>query len=391
MQKTNTPTTLQEAERIMTICNACRYCEGHCAVFPAMELRLGFAQADLEYMANLCHGCGSCYHHCQYAEPHEFTVNVPRTFAELRRNTYADYAWPRAFGTAFERNGVWVALLTCLALVGFIVGTALVAGPERFLSAHENGFYGVIPHTVMAGLFIVVSLVVLVALVMGVVNYSRALGLPDPFGIERGHVVQAVHDALTLKYLDGGGDGCTYPTETPSFARRTFHHLTFYGFLMCFASTNIGTIYHYVFGWEAPYGLLSLPKLFGIPGGIGLLIGPAGLLWLRSKTDYTATDPGSAGMTVAFLVLLFLTSASGLLLMVFGGTWMVGPALAVHLGVVFALFLSMPYGKFAHGFYRLLSLVAYAMEHEQRSAVVGRAIAPPSGAPYRALQTGSRA
>jgi citrate/tricarballylate utilization protein len=70
--------TLAEAERVMIICNACRYCKGHCAVFPAMERRLAFATADLNYLANLCHNCGARYHHCQYAPPHEFAVNVPR-------------------------------------------------------------------------------------------------------------------------------------------------------------------------------------------------------------------------------------------------------------------------------------------------------------------------
>ena len=34
---------LREADRLMTICNACRYCEGLCAVFPAMEMRRTFA------------------------------------------------------------------------------------------------------------------------------------------------------------------------------------------------------------------------------------------------------------------------------------------------------------------------------------------------------------
>ena len=53
-------TTLQEADRLMTICNACRYCEGLCAVFPAMELRKTFSAGDLNYLANLCHGCGAC-------------------------------------------------------------------------------------------------------------------------------------------------------------------------------------------------------------------------------------------------------------------------------------------------------------------------------------------
>jgi citrate/tricarballylate utilization protein len=39
-----------------------------------------------------------------------------------------------------------------------------------------------------------------------------------------------------------------------------------------------------------------------------------------------------------------------------------GLLLALHIGVVFALFITMPYGKFVHGFYRFLSLVRYAKE-----------------------------
>src|SRR5690606_32318320 len=44
-----------EVSRILQICNACRYCEGFCAVFPAMTRRLEFNKADINYMANLCH------------------------------------------------------------------------------------------------------------------------------------------------------------------------------------------------------------------------------------------------------------------------------------------------------------------------------------------------
>jgi citrate/tricarballylate utilization protein len=43
-----------EAARMLTICNACRYCEGFCAVFPAMTRRLSFDKADVHYLANLC-------------------------------------------------------------------------------------------------------------------------------------------------------------------------------------------------------------------------------------------------------------------------------------------------------------------------------------------------
>ena len=35
---------LREADRLMVVCNSCRYCEGLCAVFPAMERRRLFAE-----------------------------------------------------------------------------------------------------------------------------------------------------------------------------------------------------------------------------------------------------------------------------------------------------------------------------------------------------------
>src|SRR5437899_3996249 len=83
-----------EAARQMQICNACRYCEGFCAVFPAMTRRLEFGKADVNYLANLCHNCGACYHACQYAPPHDFGVNVPQAMARVRLETYSEYAWP---------------------------------------------------------------------------------------------------------------------------------------------------------------------------------------------------------------------------------------------------------------------------------------------------------
>jgi citrate/tricarballylate utilization protein len=38
---------LAEADRLMVVCNSCRYCEGLCAVFPAMEMRRAFPDGDL--------------------------------------------------------------------------------------------------------------------------------------------------------------------------------------------------------------------------------------------------------------------------------------------------------------------------------------------------------
>src|SRR6476661_1777479 len=114
--------TLAEADRLMTLCNSCRYCEGLCAVFPAMEMRREFLDGDLNYLANLCHGCGACYFDCQFAPPHEFNVNVPRVLAKARADSYATYTWPRALAPMFARNGLAISLVAALCVAAFILG-----------------------------------------------------------------------------------------------------------------------------------------------------------------------------------------------------------------------------------------------------------------------------
>ena len=61
--------TLEEARRQMQVCNACRYCEGYCSVFPAMDMRRVFSDGDLTYLANLCPHCRRCSSACHFARP----------------------------------------------------------------------------------------------------------------------------------------------------------------------------------------------------------------------------------------------------------------------------------------------------------------------------------
>jgi citrate/tricarballylate utilization protein len=152
--------------------------------------------------------------------------------------------------------------------------------------------------------------------------------------------------------------------EKPTDNRRLYHHLTFYGFMLCFLSTSTATLYHYLLGLEAPYPWYDLPVLLGTLGGIGLIIGPIGLLRAKQTRDAALQDDSKRGMDVAFLVMLLLTSATGLLLLVLRETAAMGLLLAVHIGVVFALFVTLPYGKFVHGFYRFVALVRYARERQ---------------------------
>jgi citrate/tricarballylate utilization protein len=172
-------------------------------------------------------------------------------------------------------------------------------------------------------------------------------------------------DILRLKNLDGGGEGCIYPDGRPSLTRRRFHHLTFYGFLLCVAATSVAAVYHYVFDWPAPYAFWSGPVLLGTAGGVGLLIGPAGLLWLKIHRNPVLSDEGQSGMDIGFLALLFLTSLTGLLLLAFRETPAMGGLLAAHLGMILGLFLTMPYGKFVHTLYRSAALVRFEIEESR--------------------------
>ncbi|WP_175922989.1 tricarballylate utilization 4Fe-4S protein TcuB [Burkholderia latens] len=358
------PVTDNEAEvaRQMSICNACRYCEGFCAVFPAMTRRLDFAKADVNYLANLCHNCGACYHACQYAPPHEFAVNVPKAMAQVRFDTYVEYAWPASMGKLYQRNGLTIALALAAGLALFLL---LGIGTHGSLLNGPNGgnFYAVFPHNLLAVMFGGVFALAMLALGIGVSRFWRDVSAGTASAPA---VAEAAKHALALTYLDGGhGDGCNESDDAFTLARRRFHHFTFYGFMLCFAATVVATFYHYVLDLHAPYAFLSVPVLLGTTGGIGLLIGPAGLLWLNVRRDPARTDLKQRPMDRGFIALLMLVSASGLALLAWRDTGAMACLLAIHLGAVMALFATLPYGKFAHGIFRCAALLKSSIEKRQ--------------------------
>jgi citrate/tricarballylate utilization protein len=331
-------------------------------VFPAMTRRLAFEKADTQYLANLCHNCGACLHACQYAPPHEFAVNVPRAMAEVRKETYEEHAWPPALGALYRNNGMTVALATAGGLALFLVLVLAMRG-NLFHAPLAGNFYAIFPHNMMVAMFALPFLFAVFALAMGAVRFWR---VQSP-GVASGPAAaEATHDALRLRYLDGGHhQGCNETDDKFTLWRRRFHHFTFYGFMLCFASTSVATLMHYFLGMAAPYPFFSAPVILGTVGGIGLLIGPAGLLWLNLRRHPLHGDPSQRPMDRAFIVLLFLVSLTGLALLAFRSTSAMALLLAVHLGTVMALFVTLPYGKFAHAVYRVAALLKYAIEKRQ--------------------------
>jgi citrate/tricarballylate utilization protein len=354
---------LAEAERQMTICNSCRYCEGYCAVFPAMEIRRDFEEGDMIYLANLCFECRDCFYACQFAPPHEFGVNVPQIFAEIRAETYQEYSWPGILGKLYRRNGFAVGLLTVMS-TALILLLAIAFRRDALFSTQtgEGAFYRVIPYAAMVIPALLIALYCLAVFARGAYRFWRDTDTNLTGVIDLRAFAVATRDAFGLRYLKGGGVGCNYPDAQFSQVRRWFHHLIFYGFLFDFASTTVAAIDDHFLGRRAPYPLFSLPVVLGTVGGIALVVGTVGLLSLKWRSDREPAAPRMLKMDVAFLVLLGLTSLTGLLLLVLRASPAMGMLLAVHLGFVAGLFLTMPYGKFAHIVYRYAALVRNALE-----------------------------
>lgn len=344
---------IAEARRQAEICNACRYCEGYCSVFPALHRERAFADGDITQLANLCHNCRGCYYACQYTAPHEFDLNLPKALAEVRHDSWKSHAWPAGFASLFDRSGVAIASALVVSI------TLLFGLAQALRPAGGDGFYAYMSHGLMVAIFAPAFLLPLLAIGASLRSYWAAVG---GGACSFSDILEACRSAGRMKNLEGGhGDGCNFEDEDRfSQARRHFHQATLYGFLLCFASTSSGTVLHYGFGMEAPYGPLSLPKLLGVPGGILLCIGTAGLAYLKTKADRNLGAPKVWGGEMAFVLLLFLVSASGLLLYAATGTGAVGAVLTVHLGTVLAFFVLTPYSKMAHGFYRMAALTKEA-------------------------------
>ena len=337
-----------EAVRQLSICNSCRYCEGYCGAFQALTRYREFDEPTVSHLANLCHNCRGCYYACQYTEPHEFALNIPSLLANIRAQNWEQHVKPRWLSRSMQRD-YWPYVLLTLV---FVVLFALIIGVPWTSS---EPFYESISHTLMVMVFTPLFLIPLASLAYGIRSYWRSVGASK---LAMQDVKEAIASAATMRQLSGGqGQGCNYESEDLFTSwRRWAHQATMYGFLLCFASTSTATLYHYLFGLEAPYPMLSLPKLFGITGGVLLSLGTAALAYLKTRADPELGSTVRSASEYVFIGLLFLVSTTGLLLYWFSGTTLASTLLIIHLSVVATFFVAIPYSKMAHGFFRLAAL-----------------------------------
>ena len=236
-------------------------------MFQAIELRREFGKGDVFYLSNLCHDCRACYYACMYSPPHEFAINIPKILSEARVASYEHWSWPGFLARAFaDRRVAWLLGSDAAAVV--LALSLLLIPADRLWSAHRGAgaFYEVIPYGAMVVAAVGLSAFWLAVWLRGAVRCWRDTGVARGAGGMK-PIARATWAALGLRYLQGGGPGCSYPEERPSAVRRIFHGLVFWGFAGDFVSTTLAYIYQDWLLELPPYSLGSAPVIFGAVGG----------------------------------------------------------------------------------------------------------------------------
>jgi citrate/tricarballylate utilization protein len=347
-----------EAQRQLNICNACRFCEGYCAVFPALERRTVLGSGDITQLANLCHDCRACFHACMYAPPHEFAVNPPEILSRVRLASYHRYArpghrpaWLR--GPARLRGGGALATAAIGVTAALVLLIGLTGGINALWSHH--GPYQVISYPALLVTVLLPCAWSTAVMLRAVARYWHETRGPWPGPADWPALGTALVYAARLRYLRGGE--CSYPGEDPSPARPRLHAAVFYGFAACAAATVSAAFMQDILGVGPPYPLLSVPVVTGTAGGLSMIAGCAGLTVLKRHTD-----PAPRAADYGLLIGLGLLALTGMLTLLLRATPAYGLALVAHLTTIVICFGIVPYTRFVHSAYRFLAIAADNIE-----------------------------
>lgn len=355
-----------EAQRQLTICNACRYCEGYCAVYPALARRDALTGGDITQLANLCHDCRACFDACMYAPPHEFEVNVPQVLSAIRTTSYDRLVSRPKRAT---RLGWWAAAAVSLVMAVLVIVVAAVRGSDGLHPGHGSAEspYAVIALPALLAVVLAACAWSALVFVRAGLRYWREVDGDLSHLLDIRSHGRAFLAAAELRNLRGGGDGCYFPGDRPSAIRRRLHHAVAYGALLAFVSTVAAGIEEHLVHANPPYPYLSLPVLSGLIGGIAMTIGCTGLLLVRAtrRRDLEFEEMGRRG--TAFIVALDALAVTGLLTLFARTTPLFGVILILHLAVVVVSFALVPYSKFMHLLYRYLALVRDVREAQPAS------------------------
>lgn len=286
----------------------------------------------------LCHDCGDC------------TANCPRggrpsdILAAVRQQVITCLSFPSVLGrlTANPKALPLLMLLPVLifAAIAYWSPVRSHAGPYEFAD--------VFPIAVLEPLFFAVAGFVLLAFAVGIARMVRAFGAVDPGrSIVRGLPAAVTEIATHKRFAKCGAEQ----------KRRTGHLLSLYGFAgLALVGTAVG-IATMASVMHTPLALTNPWKIFANLSAVVILAGSSLLLVDRLRDSKKRKSSGFFDWF--FLLLLFLVVVTGIaseLLRLMQAVTVMYWVYGVHLVLIFSLFISAPYSKFAHLAYRTVAL-----------------------------------
>ena len=344
---------IKEAARQLTICNACRYCEGYCAVWDAMERRTEFYKKDVDYMANLCHDCRECLYVCPFTEPHEFGLNIPKVLAEVRYDTYKENTKPSFASRAFDKSWALPMAVVFASMLG-ILAIAYGNGATPLLVQPISGFSGIMSAVFVKYSSLFVYLFVIILWSIEGMSYWRSIGESYSSALNARATYAALKDVFLHRFFRGGGAGCNYPGEKAGMARLLAHPLVIFGFLIALFSF-------------LPYPNLSTYVEIAYGTGCAMLFaGTAMLLYMKLVSNKVPSYKRMNSLDYPFTIMLNLTGITGVAMILDIGHPFAGLIFAIHMSIIFTVFITAPYGKFVHLVFRYEALLKNRIEEQKQ-------------------------
>jgi quinone-modifying oxidoreductase subunit QmoC len=386
---------LKKCFQCATCTVACELSSGR-AAFPRKEMV--WAQWGLKDRlladpdAWLCHQCNDCTTRCpRGARPGD-------VLAAVRKESVQHYAVPR-FLSRWASSFAYLPVMLAIAAV-LLVGALLVRKPAEESApvwsvlrvADHHGFYAdLFPHWLLIGFFSFFLGLALVAAVVGIVRFWRAMKAADRasggYTPTRG-ILPSLGRTIGTIFSHSQFGKCLRHRQ-----RRLAHLGVFYGFAALFLVSVWAVVALYIINplsshyFVYPFVLWNPWKILANLACIALILGCVKAIVDRKRS------PEAAGVSTSFdwvfVWLLLGVGVTGLLTEIFrfvadpgvyGAEHTVWTGLQyaaysiyfVHLMLVFDLLVYLPYSKFAHVLYRTAALV-YG-EHTGRSEEVTRAV-----------------
>ena len=307
----------------------------------------------------LCHQCNDCTTRCpRGARPGD-------VLAAVREQGVIHYAFP-AFFAKWANRPVFLPLM--LLLPASLLALALAArdplGNALGLTEHPAQgmqYARLFPHWLLIGFFTFFSGLAFVAAASGIARFWKAMRAADPSpgaapqGGLAGSVLRTVKSVLAHGKFTECGD---------RRSRYLAHLGAFYGFVLLLLVTFWAIVVLYVINPLSsspllyPFAWWNPVKILANLGALGLIAGC--LLAIRDRLSGTKDAPASTSFDWTFVWMLLGVGATGLATEVLRWAELQGAGYTVyfvHLMLVFALLIYLPYSKFAHVVYRTVALV----------------------------------